>query len=110
MQEIRDAQFLGELYRMVGRSGKDPVDLPIYVTPYRGSSGVAGVVLTVFGTPPRATLLVPLEGSSRSYSGWGSPKAIEAGTVDYDAVNGFLERHGLVRQGKYVGIKYVAAA
>ena len=102
MQEIRDPQFLRELYMMVGRSETDPLDLPMYVTPYQGSTGVAGVVLTVFGTPPRATLFVPLGGSSRIYSGWGTPKVIDAGTVEYGLVMGFLERHGLIRGGKYV--------
>jgi hypothetical protein len=103
-RETKDPAFLQQLYAMIGRHGDDPDYLAIYVSPYFGSYGPAGVVITVFGSPPRATVLVPLNGTSRIYSCWGTPKAIEPGSREHDEVLEFLTRHGFISEGKYVGL------
>ena len=93
MISIRDFDFLKQFYAIVGRNEEKPLDLSIIVTPYMGSSGPAGVVLTIFGTPPRATLFVPLDGAFRIYTGWGNPRVIEAGAKEFDSVISFLRGH-----------------
>jgi hypothetical protein len=102
-REVKDPTFLQQLYAMVGRRGEDPDYLTIHVTPYFGSDGPAGVVITVFGTPPRATLLVPANDNDRIYSCWGDPKAIEPGTREHDVVREFLKQNRIVTEGDYVG-------
>ena len=102
MSDIKDATFVRQVYSLVGRREDDASDLPIYVTPYMGSNGPAGVVITVFGTPPRATLVVPLNGAYRIYSAWGDPKAIEEGTPGHDAILAFLSGHGFIANQAYI--------
>jgi hypothetical protein len=104
MIKYKDSDFSQTLCNIVGH---DPTPVStVYVSPYIGKySDVAGVVITVPGTPPKATLFVPLDGSSRMYSGWGDPRVIESGTGDFDAVMGWLERRKLVKSGEYIGPK-----
>jgi hypothetical protein len=66
---IDDREFVDTLFGIVGRK-ETPSVSSVYVLPYHGSAGTVGVVLTVAGTPPHATLLVPLGGSYNCYSGW----------------------------------------
>jgi len=101
MVRIDDREFVDTLFQIVGRTEAPSVS-SVYITPYQGSAGTAGVVLTVFGTPPSATLLVPLGGSYKCYSGWGEPRVVEPGTAAYTAIFAWLERHGLVKDQAFI--------
>lgn len=102
MVEIRDTDFVAQLFAVVGRDESATVS-SVYVSPYLVAKHVAGVVITASGTPPRATLFFPLMGSTRMYTGWGTFRAIDAGTNEYDAIMEYLVKHRLVENGNYVG-------
>lgn len=57
-----DKEMVRTIYKLVRRTPRETeLDRHIVITPYNGAYGLAGYVITVNGSPPRGTLLVPLK-------------------------------------------------
>jgi hypothetical protein len=48
-----------DLFRTLGRLGRDIDDRKLVCTPFNGEYGLAGWVVCVEGSPPRGTLVIP---------------------------------------------------
>jgi len=93
-RSIEDSRWVKFLYEVHGRAD-DFHNRSITITPYCSYGKVAGYVLTVDGTPPTTTALIP--------STWTSPillasptKMLEPGTASFDRMLGFMQRYGFL--------------
>ena len=90
---VKDSRWVEFLYEVRGRDDNFHAR-SISVTPYYCYGQVAGYVVTVDGTPPRITALVPATWTSAIVFA-PPPGVLEPGTPSFDRMLGFFKRHGI---------------
>jgi hypothetical protein len=85
-------EYIKAVYEFYGVSDyvtlKDAITRPVYVTPFPGAYGVAGVVITINGSPTRGTTVVFKDGAAPAFlDSHGGPKTLRTkkGTRIYNA-------------------------
>lgn len=94
-QEIDDPYFVEFIYSLCERED-DFFGRRILISPYYGAySKIAGFVITVVGTPPKATIYFPI-GNYKAIINISPIKVIHYND-EYERLIGFLERYEIDR-------------
>ena len=97
-QRIEDPYFVEFIYILCERND-DFTNRPIIISPYFGAySKPGGLVITVQGTPPKATIFLPLS-SYKAIIDIQPIKVVPFGN-DYNRLIGFLKRHEIDKKYK----------
>lgn len=91
---VEDPRWVAFLYDVLERRD-DFFNRLITVTPFYSSVQIAGYIVTVNGTPPKAIVLVSVNETSPIIL---SPpvRVLEPGTSNHERMFGFLRRHGVL--------------